>query len=320
MEGTSFPALAPIARRFAPYVVGIVIAGAGLGYAVHEHSGARNIAAQKQALAAQNQQMTAQLNATESQLAALTDKVNALATTNEAKPASTSTATETAGSRHIQAHRSNPLDPRFKKLQSQLDAQGKEIDEARGDLNNTRTDLTNTRTELTGSIARTHDELVVLEKKGERSYFEFDIAKSKEFKREGPISIRLSKANSKKGYADLLMIVDDRNLSQKHVNLYQPSMFYEPDSPQPVEIVINDISKDHIHGYVSASKYRKSELDAMANSGSPQGAQQAANSNSGDNDIVQPGAATGSDQAANSNAQPAPRKRLTLPSSDPNQQ
>jgi hypothetical protein len=42
-------------------------------------------------------------------------------------------------------------------------------------------------------------------------------------------------------------------------------MFYMPDSPQPVEIVINDISKDHIHGYVSTSKYRQSELASMAN-------------------------------------------------------
>jgi prefoldin subunit 5 len=320
MDASLFPALAPVAKRVAPFVVGIAIAGAGVGYAVHEHSGAQNMAAQKQALAAQNQQMTAQLNATQSQLAALTERVNALVTTNEAKPAPATLVTETAGGRRSPAHRANTLDPRFKKMQSQLDAQGKEIDAARSDLDNTRTDLTNTRTELTGSIARTHDELVVLEKKGERSYFEFDIAKSKEFKREGPISIRLSKANTKKGYADLLMIVDDRNLSQKHVNLYQPSMFYEPDSPQPVEIVINDISKDHIHGYVSAPKYRKSELEAMASSNPAPGAQQAANSNSGDNDMVHPDAAAGSDQAANSNVQPAPRKRLPLPSSDPNQQ
>lgn len=49
--------------------------------------------------------------------------------------------------------------------------------------------------------------------------------------------------------------MDDRNLSQKHVNLYQPVMFNTPDSPQPVEVVINDIGKDHIHGYASAPKY-----------------------------------------------------------------
>jgi hypothetical protein len=41
-------------------------------------------------------------------------------------------------------------------------------------------------------------------------------------------------------------------------------MFSTPDSPQPVEIVINSIGKDRIHGYVSAPKYRQSELASMS--------------------------------------------------------
>ena len=117
-----------------------------------------------------------------------------------------------------------------------MDAQGKEIEATRGDL-------ASARTELSGSIARTHGELVVLEKKGERNYVEFDLQKSKEFKREGPVEIGLRKANTKHAYADLMLMVDDRNLTDKHVNLYQPAMFYEPDSPQPIEVVINDIRR-----------------------------------------------------------------------------
>jgi len=74
------------------------------------------------------------------------------------------------------------------------------------------------------------------------------------------------------------LIVDDRNLSQKHINLYQPVMFYTPDSPQPVEVVINNISKDHVHGYVSAPKYRQSELATMA--GTQSNGAQAADQNS----------------------------------------
>ena len=108
---------------------------------------------------------------------------------------------------------------------------------------------------------------MLLQKKGERNYYEFDIRKSNQFQHEGPFGIRLKKANSKHQYADLELMVDDRNLSQKHVNLYQPVMFYTPDSPQPVEVVINDISKDHIHGYASASKYSQSELTSMSNAG-----------------------------------------------------
>ena len=76
-------------------------------------------------------------------------------------------------------------------------------------------------------------------------------------------------------------MVDDRSMSQKHVNLYQPVMFSTPDSPQPVEVVINDIGKDHIHGSVSAPKYRQSELASMSNpseNGTPNQDQTATNS------------------------------------------
>jgi hypothetical protein len=293
LDGPQFPELAPIGRRIAPIVVAVVIACGGIVYAVHEHNGVQVMAAQKQALAAQNAQVTAQLSATQSQLAALADKVNALTSSSQPNPAASNAPTRTAtatGRRPSAAHRAP--DPRFQKLQSQLDAQGKAIYQERSDLESTRNDLTSARTELTGSIARTHDELVVLEKKGERSYFEFDLTKSKDFKREGPLSISLRKADTKHGFADLSLIVEDRTLSQKHVNLYQPAMFYEPDNMQPVEIVINDLSKNHVHGYVSAPKYRKSELDVASDA--------AAN----------PGAA---------GTQPAPRQRLPLPG-DSNQQ
>jgi hypothetical protein len=227
---------------------------------------------------------------------ALTAKVNALAVSNETKAAATNipaSAVVMATSRPHATHRASAEDLRFKKLQSQVDAQSKEIED-------TRNSLTNTSTELTGSIARTHDELVVLEKKGERSYSEFDLQKSKQFQREGPVSISLRKANTKHQYADLQLMVDDRNLSQKHVNLYQPVMFYQPDSQRPVEIVINNITKDHVHGYVSSPKYLQSDLAAMAKGGN--------------------NSAPATNQAANSNAQPSSRQKLPLPNSASNSQ
>ena len=299
-----------MAKIAIPIVASVLIAGGGIGYAVHEHYAAQN-------LASQNDQVTAQLNTTQSQLGALTAKVNELAASNQA-PNSQANAAPTSGislgsGSHATAQRVGISDSRFKKLQSQLDAQGKEIDAQGQEIADARDDLSNTRIALTGSIAKTHDELVVLEKKGERNYFEFDLTKSKDFKHEGPVGISLRKANDKRGYADLMLMVDDRNLQTKHVNLFQPSMFYEPDSPQPIEVVINDISKDHIHGYVSAPKYRKSELDAMASANAAPAPIQAANpgqnSGQGDSDMV---GSSSTDQPATT--QPATRKKLTVPS------
>lgn len=285
MEYYQAPARKLISRRVASYAAVVVLAsGVVGGYAIHEHRVAQD-------LASQNAQTNVALNATRNQVNDLTAKVNAMAARSEPQPAPP---VQSATVRRTVLPRRRSEDLRLKKLQSQLDAQGKAIDETRNDLATTQGDLSNTRTELTGSIAHTHDELVLLQKKGERNYYEFDVSKSKQFQHDGPFGIRLKKANTKHQYADLELMVDDRDLSQKHVNLYQPIMFYTPDSPQAVEVVINSIGKDHIHGYVSAPKYRQSELASMSS----------ANSNT----------ATDKNQAAeNSNTHPAVRQKLAPP-------
>jgi hypothetical protein len=221
-------------------------------YAIHE----RNVVKQ---LAAQNSAVISTLNATRDQISALTTRLD---TTNTERAAEKSTAPQsfiyrkpvTAASAR---HRID--DPRWKKVQGQLDEQAKQID-------STRQDLTNARTELQGSIATSHDELVMLEKKGERSYYEFDLDKKGQYQREGPVGVRLRKANTKHEYADLEMLVDDFAVSKKHVNIYEPVVFYSADRKLPVELVINSISKNHVHGYVSEPKYKAGELEATANS------------------------------------------------------
>jgi hypothetical protein len=256
----SEPNLQPVMRRSVTTVAILVVAVMlAIGYSLRERSVARQNAAQ-------NEQTTAALAATRSDVAALTAKINSLsqpaqgpaATPLQVRGRPTATVRVRPQAMRVRrpAHRSD--DPRWKKVQAQLDEQGKQIE-------STRSDLSNARTELSGSIARTHEELVVLQKKGERNYYEFDIAKSKEFKRNGPLGIRLRKANTKNQYADLQLMVDDVSLTKKHVNLYEPVMFYTADGAQPAELVINSITKNHIRGYISEPKYRQSELAAMSN-------------------------------------------------------
>ena len=250
-EGT--PSLPVSAIRFRAIVAALLmVVAAAAAYAFHE----RNVAEQ---LAAQNSAVTSTLNATRDQMSALTARLDAV---NAERPAEKSAVPHSAIYRKpltaaSMRHRSD--DPRWKKMQRQLDQQAKEID-------STRQDLTNTRTELQGSIATTHDELVMLEKKGERSYYEFDLDKNGQFQREGPVGVRLRKANNKHEYADLEMLVDDLKVSKKHVNIYEPVYFYSGDRKLPVELVINSISKNHIHGYISEPKYKAADLEAMANS------------------------------------------------------
>ena len=244
--------------RFGVLAVVLLAFVALFGYSIHE----RNLARQ---LARQNDQATAALGDTRSQMDILNAKLDALVAARQ--PVAPTEAAPVARARAAAVHHSKP-DPRWKKLQNQLDAQGQAIAENRNNLDSTRQELSSARTELQGSIAKTHDELVVLQRKGERNYFEFDIDKSKQFSHAGPVGISLRKANTKHQYADLELMVDDLKMSKKHLNLYEPAMFYPNDEQRPLELVINRISKDHIHGYISGPKYRNSELTAMSNDSS----------------------------------------------------
>lgn len=165
-------------------------------------------------------------------------------------------------------------------MQTQLAEEHEEIAKTQQDLQRTNADLqrntddlsgklTSTRDELNGSIARTHDEVVVLQKRGERNYYEFQIGRSKQFQHVGPINVSLRKANIKHRYYDLAMIVDDVTLDKKHVNLYEPVWINLADRPQPVELVVNRIDKDHISGYITEPKYKNSEVAAAPPAAQP---------------------------------------------------
>ncbi len=160
-------------------------------------------------------------------------------------------------------------------MQGQLADQQKALASAREDLDKTRDELgrtrddlqgniDSTRGELSGSIARTHDELVSLQKRGERNYYEFNLDKSKQFERVGPLRLSLRKADIKQKRFDVNMMVDDNQLEKKGVNLYETVWLNLSDRPQPLELVVNQITKDHISGYLSEPKYKRSELGQAA--------------------------------------------------------
>ena len=213
-------------------------------------------------LVGDNQQMSSTISEMRSQLDSLNQKLVAL-TPPPAPPAAQSGAGTAQSGKRAAA-----TDRRLKQMQSQLAAQEEALKRTQNDVAETRTDLVgdlnSTRSELNGSIARTHEELVVLEKRGERNYFEFDAAKSKQFVHAGPLNLTLSKTDTKHANIDLVLLVNDREISKKGVNLYEPVWIYETQDSQPVQVVINKIEKNWAHGYVSAPKYSRADLSAIS--------------------------------------------------------
>jgi DNA repair exonuclease SbcCD ATPase subunit len=250
-------------------VLGLVLCGTlALGgfFLLREHK-------QTQELQAGNQKLVAALSQLQNQLSAISDKMNALASAPPQAPValerpSAMPPAVRAKSRPRMTARRAADDPRWKQMQQQLSDQQKQLASTREEVEKARSDLqgslSSTRDELNGSIARTHDELVALEKRGERNYFEFQLDKSKNFQRVGPISLSLRKVDFKKKHYDLTMMVDDFQLQKKSVNLFEPVWITLSDRPQPVELVVNEIRKDQIKGYISEPKYKKAELAASA--------------------------------------------------------
>jgi hypothetical protein len=224
-------------------------------------------------LSARNEELTASLTQTKGQVQTLSSELNTMQAQQAAREKAAEEARRTAELRqerirhHAGAKRVvNRDDPRWKEVQAELAAHQKAIASNHEDIAKTRSDLQgnldSTRTELNGSIAKTHAELVELEKKGERNYYEFDMTKANGFQRVGPIEVSLRKTNTKHQFCDLHVIVNDRELTKKHINVYEPVIFYTEQAGQPLQLVVNSISKNHMHGYVSAAKYEGSRMSA----------------------------------------------------------
>jgi predicted nucleic acid-binding Zn-ribbon protein len=251
------------------YLLVVVLAGAALissAYLYREKQHDQELAATNQTLSTTLVQMQNRLQDLTQQIGDLKSPPAAAVRVARAEPAKSRPvkASPVKGSK-IAAQRTPPRDdPRFQELQGQLSDQQKQLASTRDDLDKTRDDLSgalsSTRDELSGSIAKTHEELVALQKRGERNYYEFELSKSKEFQRVGPLRLALRKADTKHKRFDMNLFVDDSQLEKKGVNLYETIWINTGDRPQPMELVVNRITKDHIQGYLSEPKYKKSEL------------------------------------------------------------
>ncbi len=229
---------------------------------------------QSRDLAAANRGLVASLAQVQTQLQSMNQRMIDLAASTAAPPAPASAPVQDRPRvRTVRQARVVRNDEGLGRIRNQLSEQQRQIASAREDISRTQSDLSQTRSdlesnlnltkdELNGSIARTHDDVVALQKRGERTYYEFAVDKSKQYSRVGPLSVELRKADTKHKRFDMMMVVDDNQLQKKSVNLYETVWISLSDRPQPVELVVNKIAKDHIEGYVSEPKYKRSELQS----------------------------------------------------------
>jgi chromosome segregation ATPase len=140
-----------------------------------------------------------------------------------------------------------------------------------GDVTNVKTDLGSTKAELqktianlskvtgdlgvqSGYIATNSKELSALKRLGERNYFEFNLGKTKQPQRVGDISLMLRKTDPKHNKYTVDVLADDKKYEKKDKNMNEPVQFYVAKARQPYELVVNQIKKNQIVGYLSTPK------------------------------------------------------------------
>jgi len=140
---------------------------------------------------------------------------------------------------------------------------GGDINGVKSELESTRNSLDMTRTEFGTLIARNHDEIDQLRRVGERDYFEFTLNGKGNRSKVGDLMVELRGTNVKKNQFTVALYVDDLRLEKKNRAIDEPIYFYTRETRAPLELVVNQIGKDKVVGYMSIPKAQSTQASAL---------------------------------------------------------
>ena len=129
-----------------------------------------------------------------------------------------------------------------------------QVSDVRTDLDSTKKDLQMARSEIGTLIARNHSEIDELRRMGDRDYVEFTDTEKGKPQTVGSITIQLENTNPKKNQFSLSLVVNDKKINNKNRPINEPIFFYSQGSRQPMELVVNQVAKNKIVGYLSMPK------------------------------------------------------------------
>ena len=156
-------------------------------------------------------------------------------------------------------------------VKEQTVAANSKISEVSTDVGNVKSDVAATRSELektiaqlkgtqgdlgvqSGLIATNSKELAALRALGERNYFEFKLGKTKAPQKIGDVSVLLKRADPKNNRYTIELYADDKRIEKKDKTLNEPVQFILSKATQPFELIVNEVKKDLIVGYIASPK------------------------------------------------------------------
>jgi chromosome segregation ATPase len=131
------------------------------------------------------------------------------------------------------------------------------IDQTRSALDETRSDLQRARGDMgvmSGLVATNGKQIQELRDLGDRNIYEFTLAKNGKMQKVGDIELILRKADTGHNRFTIDVLADDKRVEKKDRTINEPVQFYTSKAHQPDEIVVNQVQKNQIVGYLATPK------------------------------------------------------------------
>jgi predicted nucleic acid-binding Zn-ribbon protein len=132
-----------------------------------------------------------------------------------------------------------------------------EVANTRGQLSATIADLKRVTGDLgvmSGLIATNGQQIEALKKLGDRVYSEFTVRKTKTPVRIGDVWVLLKNTDPGRSRFTIQLGADDRKIEKKDRTVNEPVQFYVGRNRRPHELVVNQVHKNQIVGYLAAPK------------------------------------------------------------------
>jgi hypothetical protein len=136
-------------------------------------------------------------------------------------------------------------------VKTQAAATQAELEKTIGELKSVKGDLG----VQSGLVATNGSELAALKLRGERNYFDIKLPKTKDRQRVADITILLKRTDPKHNRYTVEVMADDKLTEKKDRNINEPVQFFTAKGGHiPYELVINQVQKNMIVGYLATPK------------------------------------------------------------------
>ncbi|HEX4275954.1 MAG TPA: hypothetical protein VHZ74_11395 [Bryobacteraceae bacterium] len=117
-----------------------------------------------------------------------------------------------------------------------------------------------------GLVATNSEEIQMLRDLGDRNIYEFSLAKADGMQHVGDIQVVVEKTDAKKNTFTVEILAADQHVEKRDKNVNEPVQFYVPGKgSQPYELVVNEVGKNLVRGYLATPKVTVSTRSALLN-------------------------------------------------------